>query len=169
MPAIHMTHTRSRPRSTELLSAGSVVISVSSRIFGAGDSRRVTLHIVAVAAAVLVVICAAHGEFALPQTGFGWLGLGCMGIRPASEHKVSYAGHIGKDLCVGLFSRAKSLGFCARPKRKPPTTGRLCFVPDGESIRQSSAVVATSREGHRQRGSGQEGQHRRLGRGQEPK
>jgi drug/metabolite transporter (DMT)-like permease len=51
-----------------------VVISVSSRIFGAGDSRRVTLHIVAVAAAVLVVICAAHGEFALPQTGFGWLG-----------------------------------------------------------------------------------------------
>ena len=51
-----------------------VVICVSSRIFGAGDFRRVTLHIVAIAAAVLVVICAAHGEFALPQTGFGWLG-----------------------------------------------------------------------------------------------
>jgi drug/metabolite transporter (DMT)-like permease len=51
-----------------------IVIAVSSRIFGAGDSRRVTLHMVAVAAAILIVICAAQGEFALPQTGVGWLG-----------------------------------------------------------------------------------------------
>jgi drug/metabolite transporter (DMT)-like permease len=51
-----------------------VVISVSSRIFGAGDSRRVTLHIAAVAAAMLIVICATYGEFALPRTGFGWFG-----------------------------------------------------------------------------------------------
>jgi drug/metabolite transporter (DMT)-like permease len=51
-----------------------VVIAVSSRIFGAGDSRSVTLHMVAVAGAMLIVICAAHGEFALPQTGVGWLG-----------------------------------------------------------------------------------------------
>ena len=51
-----------------------LVIAVSSRIFGTGDPRRVTLHIAAVAAAVLIAICAAHGEFALPQTGIGWLG-----------------------------------------------------------------------------------------------
>jgi drug/metabolite transporter (DMT)-like permease len=51
-----------------------VVISVSSRIFGAGDSRRVTLHMAGVAAAVLIVICAAYGELPLPQTAFGWLG-----------------------------------------------------------------------------------------------
>jgi drug/metabolite transporter (DMT)-like permease len=51
-----------------------VVISVSSRIFGAGDSRRVTLHVVAVAATILIMVCATYGEFAMPQTGFGWLG-----------------------------------------------------------------------------------------------
>jgi drug/metabolite transporter (DMT)-like permease len=51
-----------------------VVIAVSSRIFGGGDSRGVTLHIAAVAAAVLIAICTARGEFALPRTGFGWLG-----------------------------------------------------------------------------------------------
>jgi drug/metabolite transporter (DMT)-like permease len=52
-----------------------IVIAVSSRIFGGGDSRRVTLHIVAVAAMILIVICAAQREFALPQTRVGWLGL----------------------------------------------------------------------------------------------
>jgi drug/metabolite transporter (DMT)-like permease len=51
-----------------------VVITVSSRVFRSGDSRPVTLYIAAVAATVLIVICLAHGEFALPQTGFGWLG-----------------------------------------------------------------------------------------------
>jgi drug/metabolite transporter (DMT)-like permease len=52
-----------------------IVIAVSSRIFGGGDSRRVTLHMVAVAAAILIVLWAGRGEFALPQTGVGWLGL----------------------------------------------------------------------------------------------
>jgi drug/metabolite transporter (DMT)-like permease len=52
-----------------------IVIAVSSRVFRAGDSRPVTLYIAAVAAVVLIVLCAAHGELVLPQTGFGWLGL----------------------------------------------------------------------------------------------
>ena len=52
-----------------------IVIAVSSWIFGAGDSRPVTLYIAAVAATVLIVICAAHGQFTLPQTGRGWVGL----------------------------------------------------------------------------------------------
>jgi drug/metabolite transporter (DMT)-like permease len=50
------------------------VIAVSSRVFGAGDSRPVTLYIAAVAAVVLIALCAAYGKFALPQTGSGWLG-----------------------------------------------------------------------------------------------
>ena len=52
-----------------------IVIAVSSRVFRAGDSRPVTLYIAAVAAVVLIVLCAAHGELVLPQTGLGWLGL----------------------------------------------------------------------------------------------
>jgi drug/metabolite transporter (DMT)-like permease len=51
-----------------------IVTAVSSRVFRAGDSRPVTLYIAAVAAMVLIVLCATHGEFLLPQTGFGWLG-----------------------------------------------------------------------------------------------
>jgi drug/metabolite transporter (DMT)-like permease len=51
-----------------------IVIAVSSRVFGTGDSRPVTLYIAAVSAVVLIGLCAAHREFVLPQTGFGWLG-----------------------------------------------------------------------------------------------
>ena len=51
-----------------------IVIAASSRVFRAGDSRPVTLYIAAVAAMVLIVLCAAHGEFVLPQTSVGWLG-----------------------------------------------------------------------------------------------
>ncbi|PWT87595.1 MAG: hypothetical protein C5B56_10145 [Proteobacteria bacterium] len=51
-----------------------IVIAVSSRVFRAGDSRPVTLYMAAVAAIVLLALSAAHGEFLLPQTGFGWLG-----------------------------------------------------------------------------------------------
>jgi drug/metabolite transporter (DMT)-like permease len=51
-----------------------IVIAVSSRVFRSGDSRPVTLYIAAVAAVVLILICAMHGEFVLPQTGLGWLG-----------------------------------------------------------------------------------------------
>jgi drug/metabolite transporter (DMT)-like permease len=50
------------------------VIAVSSRVFRAGDSRPVTLHIAAVAAPLLIVLCVAQGEFALPRTGLGWVG-----------------------------------------------------------------------------------------------
>lgn len=51
-----------------------IVTAVSSRVFRAGDSRPVTLYIAAVAAIVLIMLCATHGEFLLPQTGLGWLG-----------------------------------------------------------------------------------------------
>lgn len=50
------------------------VIAVSSRLIRAGDSRPVTLHMVAVAAGLLIALCAAGGGFALPQTGSGWVG-----------------------------------------------------------------------------------------------
>jgi drug/metabolite transporter (DMT)-like permease len=52
-----------------------IVIAVSSRVFRSGDSRPVTLYMAGAAAVVLIVLCAVHGEFALPQTGVGWLGL----------------------------------------------------------------------------------------------
>lgn len=51
-----------------------VVIAVSSRMFGTGDSRPVTLHLAAVAGVLLFAFCAAHGEFLLPRTGLGWAG-----------------------------------------------------------------------------------------------
>lgn len=51
-----------------------VVIVISSRIFRTGDSRPVTLYMAAVASGLLIVLCAVHGEFVLPQTGLGWVG-----------------------------------------------------------------------------------------------
>ena len=51
-----------------------LVIAVSSRVFGAGDSRPVTLYMAATAAMVLTVLCAMHGGFVFPKTGLGWLG-----------------------------------------------------------------------------------------------
>jgi drug/metabolite transporter (DMT)-like permease len=51
-----------------------VVIAVSSRVFGTGDSRQLTLHMAAVAAVLLMAFCAAYGEFLLPRTGLGWVG-----------------------------------------------------------------------------------------------
>jgi drug/metabolite transporter (DMT)-like permease len=51
-----------------------IVISVSSRVFRAGDSRPVTLYMAAVAGAVLIALCTARGEFLLPQNGLGWVG-----------------------------------------------------------------------------------------------
>jgi drug/metabolite transporter (DMT)-like permease len=50
-----------------------VVIAVSSRMFGAGDARPLTFYMAAGACAVLLVIGAASGELALPQTGAGWI------------------------------------------------------------------------------------------------
>ena len=46
-----------------------VVIAVSSRMFGGGDARPLTFYMAAGACALLLVIAAASGELALPQTG----------------------------------------------------------------------------------------------------
>jgi drug/metabolite transporter (DMT)-like permease len=50
-----------------------VVIAVSSRMFGGGDARPLTFYMAAGACALLLVIGAASGELALPQTGAGWI------------------------------------------------------------------------------------------------
>jgi drug/metabolite transporter (DMT)-like permease len=51
-----------------------VVIVVSSRIIGKGDARPPTLYMAAAASALLLVLCAASGDFALPNSPSGWLG-----------------------------------------------------------------------------------------------
>jgi drug/metabolite transporter (DMT)-like permease len=51
-----------------------VVVVVSSRVFGKGDARPVTLYIAAAAGVLLSILCAASGDFALPQTTSGWIG-----------------------------------------------------------------------------------------------
>jgi drug/metabolite transporter (DMT)-like permease len=51
-----------------------IVIVVSSRVFGKGDSRPVTLYMAASASIVLFVLCAASGDFALPSSTAGWIG-----------------------------------------------------------------------------------------------
>jgi inner membrane transporter RhtA len=51
-----------------------VVIVVSSRVFGKGDARPVTLYMAAAATVLLLILCAATGDFALPQTTSGWIG-----------------------------------------------------------------------------------------------
>jgi drug/metabolite transporter (DMT)-like permease len=48
------------------------VIVVSSRLFGGGDARPLTLYMAAAACALLLVPCAVSGDFALPQTSAGW-------------------------------------------------------------------------------------------------
>ena len=53
-----------------------VVVAVSSRIFGSGDARPVTLYMSAAASVLLLLLCAASGDFAFPQTGTGWIGFG---------------------------------------------------------------------------------------------
>ena len=50
-----------------------VVVVVSSRVFGSGDARPVTLYMSAVASVLLLLICAVSGDFAFPQTGAGWI------------------------------------------------------------------------------------------------
>jgi drug/metabolite transporter (DMT)-like permease len=51
-----------------------VVIVVSSRIIGKGDARPPTLYMAAAASALLLVLCAASGDLALPNSPSGWLG-----------------------------------------------------------------------------------------------
>lgn len=50
------------------------VVVVSSRLFKATDPRPLTLYMAAVSALLLAALCAARGEFMLPQTGTGWFG-----------------------------------------------------------------------------------------------
>ena len=52
-----------------------VVIVVSSRVIGSGDARSATLYMAAGAGALLLIIAAASGDFALPQTSSGWIGI----------------------------------------------------------------------------------------------
>ncbi len=51
-----------------------VVVAVSSRIFGKGDARPLTLYMAASAGVVLLILCAVSGDFALPYTTPGWIG-----------------------------------------------------------------------------------------------
>jgi drug/metabolite transporter (DMT)-like permease len=51
-----------------------VVVAVSSRVFGKGDARPLTLYMAAIASVLLLIVCAASGDFALPQTASGWIG-----------------------------------------------------------------------------------------------
>ena len=50
------------------------VVAVSGRLLRAGDSRRVTLYMAGVSAALLIALCASRGDFALPVTATGWFG-----------------------------------------------------------------------------------------------
>ncbi len=51
-----------------------LVVTISSRVFRAGDSRPLTLYMAAVAAILLSVLCAVRGQFVLPATTVGWIG-----------------------------------------------------------------------------------------------
>ena len=50
-----------------------VVVVVSSRVFGNGDARPVTLYMSAAASVLLLLLCAVSGDFAFPQTNAGWI------------------------------------------------------------------------------------------------
>ncbi len=51
-----------------------VVVAVSSHVFGKGDPRPLTLYMMAVASALLLIVCFASGQFVLPLTTSGWIG-----------------------------------------------------------------------------------------------
>ena len=58
-----------------LAAAGlAVVVAVSSRVFGSGDARPLTLYMAATASVVLFIVCAMSGDFAWPHTASGWIG-----------------------------------------------------------------------------------------------
>ena len=48
-----------------------VVVAVSSRIFGSGDARPVTLYMSAAASVLLLLLCAASGDLHFPKQGPG--------------------------------------------------------------------------------------------------
>ena len=51
-----------------------VVVASSSRFFGKGDARPLTFYMAAAASVLLLILCAASGDFALPQTASAWIG-----------------------------------------------------------------------------------------------
>jgi drug/metabolite transporter (DMT)-like permease len=51
-----------------------IVVAFSSRLLRAGDARPVTLYMAVGASVLLLIICAASGDFALPQTAPAWIG-----------------------------------------------------------------------------------------------
>lgn len=51
------------------------VVAVSGRVLRSRDPRPVTLHMTAVAAVLLVTMCAAQGAFVFPRTNLGWAGI----------------------------------------------------------------------------------------------
>ncbi len=57
-----------------------VVIVVSSRLFGGGDARPLTLYMAAAACVLLLILCAASGDFALPQTSAAWIGFAASSV-----------------------------------------------------------------------------------------
>jgi drug/metabolite transporter (DMT)-like permease len=57
-----------------------VVVAVSSRVFGNGDARPVTLYMSASASVLLLLFCAARGDFAFPQTEAGWVGFAAAAV-----------------------------------------------------------------------------------------
>jgi drug/metabolite transporter (DMT)-like permease len=57
-----------------------VVVAVSSRVFGNGDARPVTLYMSATATVLLLLLCAASGDFAFPQAEAGWIGFGAAAV-----------------------------------------------------------------------------------------
>jgi drug/metabolite transporter (DMT)-like permease len=51
-----------------------IVLAVSGRLFAKHDPRPLTLYMAAVASVLLLLLCAATGDFALPKTHSGWFG-----------------------------------------------------------------------------------------------
>jgi drug/metabolite transporter (DMT)-like permease len=51
-----------------------IVVTVSSRMFGKGDARPLTLYMAASASAFLFILCAVSRDFVLPQTSPVWFG-----------------------------------------------------------------------------------------------
>jgi drug/metabolite transporter (DMT)-like permease len=51
-----------------------IVVVVSSRVFGKGDARPLTLYMAAAASIVLLLLSAASADLALPRTSSGWIG-----------------------------------------------------------------------------------------------
>ena len=57
-----------------------VVVAVSSRVFGNGDARPVTLYMSATASVLMLLLCAMSGDAAFPQTGTGWISFGAAAV-----------------------------------------------------------------------------------------